>query len=279
MKNTAEIIYENCSKNAWIGVVPGNGGSECAFGKCIEQGNLFFAVERVPAVARLVKKGKTVRSTGYRNELHVASLPASQADKCAELIESIFDIPCISIPNMLNLTMTPSNPILHTSRLITIFRDYKDGKFYEKLPLFYEEWNDESSELLFKCDDEVQKICTSLPCFDLSYVKSLKEHYESPTIKEFTAKICSIKAFKGLETPSVKTENGYIPDLHSRYFTADFSYGLSLMIQIADFTKTDIPNMKSLMKWYDSIKIENGGFRYEDYGINCLKDFIDYYSL
>lgn len=75
MKSIADIIYEHSDSNAMIGVVPGNGGSECAFRKCIERGNVFFGIERVPAIARLVKKGKTVKSTGYRDELHVAALP------------------------------------------------------------------------------------------------------------------------------------------------------------------------------------------------------------
>lgn len=64
MDSIAETIYQYSSKEAVIGVVPGNGGSECAFKRCIERGNAFFEIERVPAIARLVQKGKTVRSTG-----------------------------------------------------------------------------------------------------------------------------------------------------------------------------------------------------------------------
>ena len=57
MKTVAEVIYQFSNIKAVIGVVPGNGGSECAFRKCIERGNIFFAIERVPAIARLVQKG------------------------------------------------------------------------------------------------------------------------------------------------------------------------------------------------------------------------------
>ncbi len=279
MKETAQVIYENSSPNAWIGVVPGNGGSECAFRKCIERGNIFFGIERVPAIARLVQKGKRVRSVGYKPELHVSTLPIAHVEKCTDFIGSLFDIPCSSVPNMLALTMTPSNPILHTTRLMTIFKDYKKGVVYDRLPLFYEEWDDESSELLFKCDDEVQKICRSLTMFDLSFVRSLKIHYESDTPQKFSAKLRSIKAFKGLTTPSVKVEGGMIPDLNSRYFTADFSYGLSLIVQIADFAGVEVPYLKSVMKWYDTIRIVQDEFSYKDYGISDLKSFLDYYSL
>ena len=181
MESIAELIFEHSNNRAMIGVVPGNGGSECAFGKCIERGNIFFGIERVPAIARLVKKGRTVKSTGYRNELHVASLPKDRAHECAKLIENIFDIPCTVIPNYLNLTMTPSNPILHTTRLRVLFKDWKPGVVYNRVPLFYEEWDDESSELLIACDEEIQQICRALPEFELQYVKSLRIHYESQT--------------------------------------------------------------------------------------------------
>jgi len=279
MKRAADDVYDCCGKETIIGVVPGNGGSECAFRKCIERGNTFFCIERVPAVARLVKKGSIVRSVGYRSELHVAAIPSSEAESCASFVGRIFDIPCRAVPSMLALTMTPSNPVLHTTRLMTIFRGYHEGMVYDRLPLFYEEWDDETSELLFSCDEEVQKICRALPMFDLSGVKSLREHYESPTPHQLTEKIRSIKAFRGLGTPSVRTEKGLIPDLHSRYFTADFSYGLSAIVQTARFAGTDIPALESVLAWYDSIKKETDVFRYEDYGIRDTADFLAFYSL
>ena len=272
MDRIAQVIYEYADHNAIIGVVPGNGGSECAFRKCIERCNIFFGIERVPAIARLVTKGKTVKSTGYRSELHVASIPRDAVDRCCELVQSIFDIPCLPIPNYLNLTLTPSNPILHTTRLRTIFKDYHDGVVYHKLPLFYEEWDDESSELLLACDDEVQSVCKSLPDFQLDYVKSLKEHYESSTVEAMTKKISSIEAFKGLKTPSVVIEGGLVPDLNSRYFTADFSFGLTIIQQIAKFANVSTPNIDNTLLWYCSIAKEDNEFRFSDYSISCLKE-------
>ena len=278
MKDIADKIYEFARPDALIGVVPGNGGSECAFASCIERGNTFFALERVPAIARLVVKGKTVRSTGYKKEIHVASIPANKAQYCCDIIAGIFDTQeCSVIPNFLNLTMTPSNPILHTTRLRSLFRDYKPGLTYEKIPLFYEEWDDDSSTLLLLCDDEVQAICKALPEYRLEFVKSLRIHYESPTVEAMTAKISSIPAFKGLTTPQVKVDGGFIPDLHSRYFTADFSYGLSIIKQIAVFAGVDTPNIDETLAWYDSIRIEHDDFSYSDYGINTPEDFRNFY--
>ena len=264
----AKVIYEHTDRSVMIGVVPGNGGIECAFGPCIERGNIFFGIERVPAIARLLEPGKTVCSTGYRSELHVSSLPSVHAERCSALIEEIFDIPCRPIANYLNLTMTPSNPILHTTRLRTLFGDWQPGMRYPSVPLFYEHWNDASSELLLACDDEVQQICRALPEFDLTGVKSLREHYESPTVQAMTKKISGIPAFRGLPTPMVECDGGWIPDLKSRYFTADFSYGLSIIKQIAEFAGVSTPNIDGTLHWYRTIAVVKDEFHFADFGIS-----------
>lgn len=278
MRSAADTVLRYADAGAAIGVVPGNGGSECAFASCIRRGNPFFSIERVPAIARLVRYGSTVMSTGYRSELHVAALPADLAPRYAALTEKIFQIPCRVIPNLLNLTMTPSNPILHTARLRTMFRDYRPGRVYPSIPLFYEDWTLEASELLLLCDGEVQEICRALPELDLRYVKSLREHYESPTAEAMTRKIAGIPAFRGIATPMTAVEGGFIPDLHSRYFTADFSYGLSIIRQIGAMTDTATPNIDEVLGWYESIRVEKDGFHYADYGIQTREDLVNFYG-
>ena len=277
MKQAAAAMEPYISSETIIGAVPGNGGSECVFHRLIERGNTFFLLERVPAVARIVKKGSIVRATGYRDELHLAALPKSKAEECAALISSIFDMKCIVIPGILNLTMTPSNPILHTTRLKSMFEDYQPGVTYESIPLFYEDWTDQSSELLMKCDDEVQAVCRALPEHHLNYVKSLRDHYESQTVEAMTAKISGISAFRGITAPSVEVNGRYIPDLHSRYFTADFSYGLSIIQQIARFAGVETPNIDEVMDWYQKIAVEKNSFRYADYGITDRESFDRFY--
>ena len=93
MKDIAEVIYQKIDAKSIIGIVPGNGGGECAFKKCIERGNQFFGLERVPAVARLIQKGKMVKSIGYRNELHISAISIAGAVRCSEIIGEIFNAP------------------------------------------------------------------------------------------------------------------------------------------------------------------------------------------
>lgn len=42
---------------------------------------------------------------------------------------------------------------------------------------------------------------------------------------------------------AVAVPGGYIPDFGSRYFTADFSFGLTILVQIADFLGVPAPHM------------------------------------
>jgi hypothetical protein len=315
----AQIINEHADPHAVIGFVPGNGGFEFAFRDCIERGNVLFGIDRVPAIARLKERGRTVCCSGYKDRLYVAALPSSHTEECAALIESIYDIPCVRLPGFMALTLTPSNPILHTARLMTIFSDYEPGVTYESLPLFYEEWDDASSELLLACDDEIQDICRALPWFGLEYVVSEREFYNADTVEEMTyairtatPSVCSDaldikgRGLSGLRKRRKqrwqrieqhikrrsdwreileerrnrrREENteGLIPDLHSRYFTADFPYGLSVIQQIGKIAGVAMPNIDKLIEWYDNIAIINDKLRLSDYGITDVESLKEFY--
>ena len=321
----AQIVYEHADPHAIIGFVPGNGGFEFAFRDCIERGNILFGIDRVPAIARLTERGRTVCCSGYKEKLFVAALPSCHTEECAALTESIYDIPCVRLPGFMALTLTPSNPILHTARLMTIFRDYEPGVTYDSLPLFYEEWDDASSELLLACDDEVLEICRALPGFGLEYVVSEREFYNADTVEKMTNAIRKEESLLGLTTPSVRSDaydargrglsgfrmrrkqrwqrieqhiqrrfdwranleerqcrceentEGLIPDLHSRYFTADFPYGLSVIQQIGSIAGVSMPNIESLIEWYDNIAIINDKLCLSDYGIADIDDLKEFY--
>ena len=279
LKDIADKMYNYVSKGAKIGVIPGTGGAEFAFKKLIEdKGVVLFGLQRVPAVARLKEYGKTVCVSGYRDRLKLAGIPQSSLRGIADLLTDTFSIPCDILPNYLSVTMTPSNPILHTTRLRTEFADYKEGVVYPKNILFYEEWADESSKLLFACDEELQTVCSKLTELDLTEVRSLKEHYESDTVEKLTAKIRSIKSLQGLGSPMVEVEGGFIPDFSSRYFTADFPYGLSILEQIAHLAGVEVPSMTSTISWYKETSGDKTEFNLSDFGIESLEDLYKFYN-
>lgn len=260
-----------------IGVIPGTGGAEFAFRRCIDKGAVLFGLQRVPAVARLLERGRRVRVSGIRDKLHLASIPFGAAEELADFISGIFDIPCEVLPNYLAVTLTPSNPILHTTRLYSMFRDYRPGVFYDRNFLFYQEWTDESSEILFKCDSELQEICGKLCGLDLTSVRSLKLHYESDTPEKLTRKIQSIKSFQGLTSPMKETPKGWVPNFESRYFSADFPYGLAIIEELAEIIGYDAKSVKSVMDWYRCASESKAKFNIRAYGINTVEDIYALY--
>ena len=205
----ADEMLPYIKKGVKICVLPGTGGAEFAFRNCIDKGAVLFGLQRVPCVARLVEYGKRVCVEGKRDCLYLASIPTSYAKDLSLFISSLFDMPCEPLPNYLCVTMTPSNPILHTTRLATMFADYETGKVYDRNPLFYGEWSNESSERLLACDAEHQRMLKMLDKMDLSSVKSLVIHYDnSNTVEKMTSKMSSLNLGRlaGLSDKSVGTK-------------------------------------------------------------------------
>lgn len=277
LKQVADKILPYINADMNICVLPGTGGAEFAFRKCIKSGASLCGLQRVPSVARLEQYGKRVRCEGLRNELFLASLPSNKAEDLASFMESIWGIPCTVLPNYLSVTLTPSNPILHTTRLRTLFSDYEEGQVYDRNPLFYGEWNDASSELLIKCDEELQDMLKLMGKLDLHNVRSLKLHYESDTIDAMTKKLSSIKSLHNLPSPMKQIEGGWVPDFQSRYFTADFPYGLAIIEELAGVLNYDVPNIKDTMDWYRKVTGDTNRLNLELYGIHTLDDIYELY--
>lgn len=234
-----------------VGVIPGSGGAEFAFRGLLQKGAALFGVQRVHSIARLRERGRSVAMLGRKAELQLAAIPGAQAPELARMMEGLFDMPCRVLPNYLSVTLTPSNPLLHTSRLYSLFRDWH-GQDLAREALFYEEWDDLASEMLLRADAELQQLCAALP-LELESVKSLREHYESATVAEMTRKIRSIPAFRGLAAPMRRTGGGWQPDFSSRYFTTDFSYGLKILLDICGLFHVASPAMQELWSWYTGV--------------------------
>lgn len=260
--------------------IPGSGGFELFFKDAIKKGCTITGLQRVHSVARIIEKGVEVRESGVRKSLRCATIPQSFNEEAARFISECYSLPTESIGNYLNITLINSNPILHTSRLYTIFKDYPVVKEYDSLPLFYEEWSLESSTLLEKMDKELFEMIDVLCNNGLKVdgITTLLEHYESTNPLEMTKKLNSINSLKGLGTPSIKNENGkYAPDLKSRYFTADFPFGLDILLSFSTVLNKQCPNMKKVSDWYHSVMNSPRAFSLELFGIKTIEDLKAFY--
>lgn len=257
--------------------VPGTGGAEFAFRHCAEKGAVLAGLQRVPCVCRLVEYGKTVRADGKREKLFLASIPTHAADELSCFMANLFDMLCDPLPNYLCVTMTPSNPILHTTRLYTMLSDWAPGTTYDRNPLFYGEWSDRSSEMLLACDAEHQAILRVIDGLDLTSVRSLREHYESDTVQALTAKMRSIKSLHNITSPMKPVGERWEPDFSSRYFTADFPFGLSIIDQFAQITGVPAPHIHETLDWYRRTTGDQSALSLGGYGIRSVADIVNLY--
>lgn len=258
-------------------MVPGFGGAEFLMQPALTCGAELFGFQRVPFIARLKEYGRSVWFE-RKARLHLAKFQGSDMYSTCRDMEKLFSIPCEALSNYLCVTLTPSNPVLHTSRLYAMLRDGDSAIEHNKL--FYADWNDDASEILFKLDDEVQAICRALQTVDLSAVVSLKVHYESDTVPALTNKIRGIASLSKITSPIKQTPQGWHADFDSRYFKCDFEFGLDILLQFAKALNLDSPTMCEVMNWYRQC---TGNFvrsvRLSDYGINSAEGIYNFYRL
>ncbi len=283
IKETIEQYAKVVKEGANFIFVPGTGGVEFLYAKA--QHIDFVGMQRVPYIARIDEYGKSVCMLSKKEEIFAASVKHLDVG----FLNKMLGIKVVTLPNYLCVTMTPSNPILHTSRLFGLFSDNNIGHIYSKNMLFYESWDNKSSEMLIGADDELQKICKQISQLDLSWVKSLQVHYESNSVEAMTQKLSTIQAFKGIKSPMLKVQNGYIIDKDSRYFLEDFDYGLVILKALAQIVNVDTPYMNKILYWFENVVnrkiLDNDKLVRNDkwlipqnYGIEKKEDLVAFYS-
>lgn len=238
-----------------LGFVPGYGGAEYFCKRLLEKGVIVFGLQRVPFVARYYCEEELIVASilSRKTKLFMAAIPSGYTYEIAEMLEKIFGIPTVQLKEYLAITLAPSNPLLHLTGLYNVFKNYKDGDCYNRPMRFYEEWNDDTSEMLLKYDAELQHICRELYPVELNEVVPLSVYYESSTAVNMTKKLKSIGAFKAVMVPLIKCGEKYKPDLSSRMFVEDYPYGICLIKAFGIMTNVKTPVIDKLLKFYEKL--------------------------
>ena len=72
-------------------------------------------------------------------------------------------------------------------------------------------------------------------------------------------------------------ENGWIPDFKSRYFTADFPFGLAIIEEMADIIGAEVPMIKKTMKWHRDVTGDNSRLELGKFGLESVDDIYRFY--
>src|SRR5690625_273182 len=241
-------IAPHLDSNTMVGSVVSSNGFFWMAESILPAKSIYFGLQRVPFISRVKEYGRSGVLKGYKSILKFATSEDSKSEKIKRDLESFFDTPVEILDTIWPAALTNSNPILHTARLYSLFRNYSEGDVLPEEPLFYEEWDISSSEILIACDEEFQATIRKIP-FDHDQLPPLLTYYESVDAASLTAKLQSIPAFKGIRLNMIKTGNGFIPDWKNRYFSEDIPFGLLIIKAIAEEMKVSTTNIDKILIW------------------------------
>lgn len=292
VEKTFSDISPYVSDKAFIGVIPGGGGCEFFFNKYFKESQTLFGFQRVPFTAKLEVYGRETNLKSWKPFSVVGTQKRHRIDKVCEFVEEC-GLKTKKADNYLSIALTPTNPILHTSRTYELFGEFDKNYVFSNRYKFYVGWTDGASMTMLNMDTELHNLLDVISELDTSAIRPLTEHYESLSIHEMTKKINSIPTFQSVYAPMKKASDGtgFVADLSSRMFTEDFPWGLAVIRSYFDIFKVKAPTMDSILKWYaEYMSFEwyiNGKFCGKDlektgvisnYGIRTIEDVISCYK-
>lgn len=245
-----ESIRPYLKKDAFVGGVFASNGFFFEALKVFGDSQPLFGFQRVPFIARASEYGRFGNILGTKNGLVVAveNASAEQTDLFVEWLAEAFEIPVDLRRHYLEVAISNSNPLLHTSRLYALLADRGDEPFDSNFG-FYSGWDDNASELYIAMDRELHELINALP-IDHDCLPTVLEYYEQPDAQALTRKISTIPAFQGILSPLVETAPGrFVADYTSRYFSEDFENGLRNYVELAEKYGVACPEMTKVYNW------------------------------
>lgn len=211
-----------------------------------------FGFQRVPFISRIIEYGHSAALLGFKKSLAVAMENVEDTQRLRLTLEQMFDTPITMLGSYYEASLSNSNPLLHTSRLYSMWHNWEEGMVYPRQTLFYEEWTVDAAQLYIDMDQEFQQLLRVLGVSKEAIPPVLK-YYESKDAQSLCRKIQSIKAFKQILSPMKKVDGGWIPDVASRYFTEDFGFGLRFIYNLGVKNNVEMPNIDTVFAWGNKI--------------------------
>lgn len=249
ISNELEAIEPYLTSNCWVGTVVSSTGFFFEAFNHLSKSQPLFGFQRVPFISRITCYGREADLKGYKESLSVAVEQTNDKEIIRNKLEQLFKVPVKLLNSHYEASLSNSNPLLHTSRLYTLWHDWKPGVAYDSNPGFYSDWTMETSELYIAMDEEFQQLLLKLGVKEGS-IPSVLKYYESKDAESLTKKIRSIPAFQGISSPMIVNRFGqFEPDFKSRYFIEDFPYGLKFIESLAMREKVEAPMIEKVYRW------------------------------
>lgn len=248
IREELEKIRPYLSATAAVGSIVSSTGFFFEAQRLLPKEQPLFGFQRVPFISRTTEYGRSAELKGYKPLLNLAVEQTADKEALRLTIEQLFHTPTQLLQSHYEASLTNSNPLLHPSRLYTLWNDWHEGIVYDKNPYFYADWTQEAAQLYIDMDAEFQTLLRTLPVRSEA-IPDVLTYYESHDAASLAHKLRTIPAFQGILSPMKEVEGGFLPDFHSRYFTEDFPFGMRFIIELAQEKGVQIPKIKEVYKW------------------------------
>lgn len=116
-----------------------------------------FSLQYVPCLCKTYNYGKDVNIIGPKKHLYLTSYPLEKVHYASNVLTQCYHIPTVPVPGFLNLTLCPSNQIIHPGRVISFFRDWDGESTFDasKMPKLYEDLDDDSAHEIEVLSEEI----------------------------------------------------------------------------------------------------------------------------
>lgn len=248
IRETLLQIKDYVQSDAAVGSVVSSTGFFFEAMQLLPASQPLFGFQRVPFISRIIEYGHKARLMGYKDSLNLAIERTEHPEQLRDTLADMLQTPILLLGSYYEASLSNSNPLLHPSRLYTLWKDWHEGDIYPRVPFFYEEWTEETAQLYIQMDNELQSLLDLLPVQKGS-IATVLDYYESTDAVSLAKKLRSIEAFKGILSPMKQVEGGYIPDFQSRYFTEDFPYGLAIVHRLTHEKGVPSPTIDMVYDW------------------------------
>ena len=248
IRDTLLQIKDYLRPDAAVGTVVSSTGFFFQAMDILPASQTLFGFQRVPFISRVIDYGHRARLMGYKESLELAIERSAQPGILRDVLSDMLRTPIHLLGSHYEVSLSNSNPLLHPSRLYSLWKDWHPGIIYDRIPMFYEEWTEEAAELYINMDRELQALLEQLPVSKGS-IATVLAYYESTDAPSLARKLRSIEAFKGIASPMKQVEGGFVPDFHSRYFTEDFPYGLAFVHRLTHEKGISSPTIDKIYEW------------------------------
>ncbi len=251
IREMLEKIAEHLEPHTAVGAIVASTGFFFHAFDVLKKTQPLFGFQRVPFIARTKEYGHSADLLGYKPSLSVAIEQTEDKETLCATLQDLFRCPVNLLESFYEVSLSNSNPLLHTSRIYSLLQDHSEGKVYDRVSFFYKEWTEEAASLYISMDNELQALLRVLGVRE-GAIPDVLTYYESTDSDSLTRKLRSIPAFQGILAPMKETEGGFVPDFTSRYFTEDFAFGLSFARNLCHENGIPCPVMDKVYEWGNS---------------------------